>query len=102
MNSIKQVMMIVLTEVGEGDQHMIYANGSHRLCHPYDKYVNARISRGEFMEKYSRFEVLYTGRVPEGIQRDAARTAEVDSPTGPASAASCPAGEFLGRSTPAR
>lgn len=51
-------MMIVLTEVGEGDQHMTYAKGSHRLRHSYDKYVNSRFSREEFAERCSHLEVL--------------------------------------------
>lgn len=51
-------MMIVLTEVGEGDQHMTYAKGSHRLRHSFDKYANSRFSKQEFAAGYGRFEVL--------------------------------------------
>ena len=51
-------MMIILTEVGRGDQHMTYAKVSHRLRHSYDKYANSRVSPQEFAERYSRFEVL--------------------------------------------
>jgi hypothetical protein len=51
-------MMIVLTEVGEGDQHMTYAKGSHLLRHPYDKYVNSRYSREEFAARCGHLEVL--------------------------------------------
>jgi hypothetical protein len=51
-------MMIVLTEVGEGDQHMTYAKGSHRLRHSYDKYANSRFSQEEFAERCSHMEVL--------------------------------------------
>ena len=51
-------MMIILTEVGEGDQCMTYAKGSHRLHHPYDKYVNSRYSREEFDARCGSLEVL--------------------------------------------
>ena len=51
-------MMIVLTEVGEGDQHMTYAKGSHRLRHTYDKYANSRFSQEEFTQRCSRMEIL--------------------------------------------
>jgi hypothetical protein len=51
-------MMIILTEVGEGDQHMTYAKGSHLLRHSYDKYVNSRFSREEFAERCGHLEVL--------------------------------------------
>jgi len=51
-------MMIILTEVGKGDQHMTYAKGSHRLRHSYDKYVNSRFSHEEFAERCSHLEVL--------------------------------------------
>lgn len=51
-------MMIILTEVGEGDQHMTYAKGSHRLRHSYDKYVNSRFSQEEFTERCSHQQVL--------------------------------------------
>ena len=51
-------MMIVLTEVGEGDQHMTYAKGSHRFHHPYDKYLHTRFSREEFAARCGHLEVL--------------------------------------------
>jgi Phytanoyl-CoA dioxygenase (PhyH) len=51
-------MMIVLTEVGERDQFMTYAKGSHRLRHSYDKYANSRYSPQEFAARCGRFEVL--------------------------------------------
>jgi len=51
-------MMIVLTEVGEGDQHMTYAKGSHQLRHSYDKYANSRFSHEEFAERCGRMEIL--------------------------------------------
>ena len=51
-------MMIVLTEVGEGDQYMTYAKGSHRFHHPYDKYVNSRFSPEEFNARCGHLEVL--------------------------------------------
>ena len=51
-------MMIILTEVGEGDQHMTYAKGSHLLRHGYDKYANSRFSQEEFTERCSRMEIL--------------------------------------------
>jgi hypothetical protein len=51
-------MMIVLTEVGEGDQHMTYAKGSHRLRHSYDKYANSRFNQDEFAEHCGQMEVL--------------------------------------------
>jgi hypothetical protein len=51
-------MMIILSEVAEGDQHMTYAKGSHRLRHPYAKYVNSRFSSEEFAERCSHLEVL--------------------------------------------
>ncbi len=51
-------MMIILTDVGEGDQHMTYAKGSHLLRHPYEKYVNSRFSRAEFAERCSDEQVL--------------------------------------------
>lgn len=51
-------MMIILTEVGEGDQHMTYAKGSHRLRHSYDKYANSRFSQEEFAQRCGRMEVL--------------------------------------------
>jgi hypothetical protein len=51
-------MMIILTEVGESDQHMTYAKGSHRLHHPYEKYVNSRFSADEFAANCGGMEVL--------------------------------------------
>jgi hypothetical protein len=51
-------MMIVLTEVGVGDQHMTYAKGSHRLRHSYAKYVNSRFSQEEFAERCGQMEIL--------------------------------------------
>lgn len=51
-------MMIVLTEVGAGDQHMTYAKGSHRLRHSYDKYASSRFSQEEFAERCSQMAVL--------------------------------------------
>lgn len=51
-------LMIILPEVGEGDQHMTYAMGSHRLRHSYDKYVNSRFSREEFAERCGDLQVL--------------------------------------------
>ena len=51
-------MMIVLTEVGEGDQHMTYAMGSHRLRHPYEKYMDSRFSREEFAACCGSLRVL--------------------------------------------
>lgn len=51
-------MMIILTEVGEGDQHMTYAKGSNLMWHSYDKYANSRYSAKEFAAHCSRMEVL--------------------------------------------
>jgi hypothetical protein len=51
-------MMIILTEVGVGDQHMTYAKGSHALRHSYDKYANSRYSAEEFAKYGSKIEVL--------------------------------------------
>jgi hypothetical protein len=51
-------MMIVLTEVGERDQHMTYAKGSHRFHHPYEKFVNSRFSPEEFAARCGHLEVL--------------------------------------------
>jgi hypothetical protein len=60
-------MMIILTEVGEGDQHMTYAKGSHRLHHPYDKYVNSRFSAEEFAARCVGMEVLNCTAQPGDI-----------------------------------
>ena len=43
-------MMIILTQVGEADQYMTYAKGSHRLRHSYDKYVNSRYTSDELAQ----------------------------------------------------
>jgi hypothetical protein len=51
-------MMIILTEVGTGDQYMTYAKGSHALRHSYDKYANSRYSAEEFAKHCSGMEVL--------------------------------------------
>jgi len=51
-------MMIVLTEVGEGDQYMTYAKGSHLLHHPFHKYVDSRYSAEEFAACCGHLEVL--------------------------------------------
>lgn len=51
-------MMIILTEVDEGDQHMTYAKGSHVLRHSYDKYVNSRYSAEEFEKQCAGMAVL--------------------------------------------
>jgi len=51
-------MMIILTEVGVGDQYMTYAKGSHRLRHSFRKYVNSRINAEEFAERCSGLQVL--------------------------------------------
>src|SRR6185295_5649697 len=48
-------MMIILTEVGEGDQYMTYAKGSHRLRHSFDKYVDSRVNPDEFARAYAGF-----------------------------------------------
>jgi hypothetical protein len=50
-------MMILLTEVGERDQYMTYAKGSHLLRHSYDKYVNSRFSPEEFAARCSGLDV---------------------------------------------
>lgn len=51
-------MMIILTEVGEDDQHMTYAKGSHRVRHSYAGYLNSRISQEEYRERFGHLEVL--------------------------------------------
>lgn len=51
-------MMIILTEVGEGDQHMSYAKGSNHLHHSYGKFVNSRYSEAEFAKHCAGMEVL--------------------------------------------
>jgi hypothetical protein len=51
-------LMIVLTEIGFGDQHMTYAKGSHRLRHSYEKYVNSRFTPDEFEKYCGKMEVL--------------------------------------------
>jgi Tetratricopeptide repeat/Phytanoyl-CoA dioxygenase (PhyH) len=40
--------MVLLTDVGEEDQYMTYAEGTHRLFHPYQRFVHSRIHQDEF------------------------------------------------------
>ena len=51
-------MMIILTEVGEADQYMTYAKGSHRLRHSYDKYLNSRCTSDELTRYCGNPEVV--------------------------------------------
>jgi hypothetical protein len=51
-------MMIVLTEVAEGDQHMTYVKGSHALRHAYRKYLNSRYSAEELAQHCPQGEVF--------------------------------------------
>jgi hypothetical protein len=51
-------LMIILTEVGEDDQHMTYAKGSNRLHHAYGKFLNSRYSAEEFKKHCAGMEVL--------------------------------------------
>jgi hypothetical protein len=51
-------LMIVLTEVGEGDQHMTYAKGSHLLHHSYDKYFDSRFTSEEFAAHCGHLPIL--------------------------------------------
>jgi hypothetical protein len=37
---------------------MTYAKGTHRLRHSYDRYLDSRVNREEFAQRYGRFEVL--------------------------------------------
>ena len=60
-------LMIILTEVGAGDQFMTYAKGSHRLRHSYAKYVNSRYSREEFAERCGNTQVLDCHAMPGDI-----------------------------------
>ena len=39
-------LMVLLSEVGEGDQYMTYAKGSHLIRHTYERYQNSRITEG--------------------------------------------------------
>jgi hypothetical protein len=38
MEDRRMKMMVLLTDVGPGDQHMSYVRGSHRLMHPIDMF----------------------------------------------------------------
>ena len=48
--------MVLLTDVGEEDQYMTYAEGTHRLFHPYQRFVHSRVREDEL--------VAYSGHAP--------------------------------------
>jgi hypothetical protein len=60
-------MMVILTEVGEGDQHMTYAKGSNRLHHSYDKYANSRFGAEEYATHCGGMEILHCTAQPGDI-----------------------------------
>lgn len=51
-------LQILLTDVGPADQYMSYLAGSHRLCHPYEMFLDNRCSLDYVRERLGEFEVV--------------------------------------------
>jgi hypothetical protein len=64
-------LLILLTDVGPADQYMSYVAGSHRLCHPYEMFLDNRCSLEYCREKLGRLEVFNTeGRAGDAFLFD--------------------------------
>ena len=50
-------MMILLSDVGEGDQYTTYVKGSHKLKHSYQDYINSRLDVDYCKAKMDRVDI---------------------------------------------
>jgi hypothetical protein len=60
-------ILILLTEVGEGDQYMSYVVGSHRLFHPYKMFFKNACSLDYCRQHLPRIEIYRTLGAPGDV-----------------------------------